>query len=82
LSVAITIQGKTRYRHFNAKYSEAEFPMNKAETIKLRDRDATFKQETDAKGILWPMLITTYDLKVRMHSSTIVATLIMDDLFK
>ena len=56
--------------------------MNKAETIKLRDRDATFKQETGAKGALWPMLITTYGLKVRMHSSTIVATLIMDDLFK
>ena len=56
--------------------------MNKAETIKLSNRDATFKQETGAKGALWPMLITTYGLKVRMHSSTIVATLIMDDLFK
>ena len=64
------------------KYSDAEFSMNNAETIKLRNRAASFKQETGAKGALWPTLITTYGLKDGMHSSTFVATLTMDDLFK
>ena len=64
------------------KYSDAEFSMNNAETIKLRNRAATFKQETGAKGALWPTLITTYGLNDGMHSSTFVATLTMDDLFK
>ena len=56
--------------------------MNNAETIKLRNHDATFKQVTGAKGALWPMLITPYGLIIGMHSSTIVATLPMDGLFK
>ena len=51
-------------------------------TIKLRNRAAAFKQETGAKGALWPTLITTYGLKDGMHSSTFVTTLTMDDLFK
>ena len=55
---------------------------NSAETIKLRNRAASFKQETGAKGALWPTLITTYGLKDGMHSSTFVETLTMDDLFK
>jgi hypothetical protein len=64
------------------KYSDAEFSMNNAETIKLSNRAASFKQETGAKGALWPTLITTYGLKDGMHSSTFVETLTMDDLFK
>ena len=64
------------------KYSDAEFSMNNAETIKLRNHAASFKQETGAKGALWPTLITTYGLNDGMHSSTFVATLTMDDLFK
>lgn len=64
------------------KYSEAEFSMNNTETIKLRNRAAAFKQETGAKGALWPTLITTYGLKDGMHSSTFVETLTMNDLFK
>ena len=56
--------------------------MNNVQTIKLLNRDATFKQETGAKGALWPMLITTYGLKIGTHSSPIVATQTMDDLFK
>jgi len=62
--------------------NEAEFSMNNAETIQLRNRATVFKQETGAKGALWPTLITTYDLKDGMHSSTFVATLTIDDLFK
>ena len=64
------------------KYSEAEYSINNTEMIKLRNRAAAFKQETGAKSALWPTLITTYGLKDGMHSSTFVATLTMDDLFK
>ena len=64
------------------KYSEAEYSISNTETIKLRNRAAAFKEETCTKGALWPTLITTYGLKDGIHSSTFIATLTMDDLFK
>ena len=41
-----------------------------------------FRKETGAKEALWPALVTTYGLANGIHSSTFIATITMDDLFK
>lgn len=64
------------------KYSEAEYTLDKVEDGKIRQRTETFRKETGAKEALWPTLVTTYGLTNGIHSSTFVATITMDDLFK
>ena len=64
------------------KYSEAEYSLDNAESIKLRNRTEAFRQETATKAALWPTLVTTYGLHKGVHSSTFVETITLDDLFK
>ena len=64
------------------KYSEAEYTLDKEENNKLRRRMEAFRKETGAKEALWPALVTTYGLANGIHSSTFIATITMDDLFK
>jgi hypothetical protein len=64
------------------KYSEAEYSLDKEENNKLRRRMEAFRKETGAKEALWPALVTTYGLANGIHSSTFIATITMDDLFK
>lgn len=64
------------------KYSEAEYSLDNTENIKLRNRTEAFRQETATKAALWPTLITTYGLHEGVHSSTFVATITLNDLFK
>ena len=64
------------------KYSEAEYTLDKEENNKLRRRIEAFRKETGAKEALWPALVTTYGLANGIHSSTFIATITMDDLFK
>lgn len=64
------------------KYSEAEYTLDKEENGKIRRRVEAFRKETGVKEALWPALVTTYGLTNGIHSSTFVATITMDDLFK
>ena len=66
---------------FEMKYSDSDYLLDGDESRKIRNRVATFKQETGAQGMMWPTLVTTYGLRNGIHSSTFVATLTMDDLF-
>ena len=67
---------------FEMKYSEDDYSLDKEEKDKLRNRIAKFRKETEVKEALWPTLVTTYGLKDGIHSSTFVATLTIDDLFR
>lgn len=67
---------------FEVKYSEADFMLDNAEDQKLRNRVDAFRRESGAREALWPTLITTYGLRNGAHSSTFVAVLTMNDLFK
>ena len=64
------------------KYSESEYTLDKEENGKIRRRVEAFRKETGVKEALWSALVTTYGLTNGIHSSTFVATITMDDLFK
>lgn len=67
---------------FEMKYSETDFRLDTDEAKKLRNRVASFSDESGTKKALWPTLLTTFGLHEGLYSSAFVAVLTMDDLFQ
>ena len=63
------------------KYSQDSYTITGEYERTLRERQSTFVHFTKTKDAIHTILGTTYGLKQNMYSSSIYATVIMDDLF-
>ena len=64
------------------KYSEQPYSINKAEDLRLRNRQACFISETGSKMAIFPTLISTYGLHRNMYSGGILAEVTMEQLIE
>ena len=64
------------------KYSISQYALNKAEDIKLRNRQANFIAETATRCAVMPVLISTFGLQSNNYSGGIQLQVTLDDLFK
>ena len=63
------------------KYSQDTYTITGEYERTLRERQSTFVHFTKTKDAIHTILVTTYGLKQNMYSSSIYATVTMDDLF-
>ena len=63
------------------KYSQDSYTITGEYERTLRERQSTFVHFTKTKDAIHTILVTTYGLKQNMYSSSIYATVTMDDLF-
>ena len=64
------------------KYSAGQYTISKDEDIKIRNRQADFVFETNARYAVVPTMISTFGLKANNYSGGIQSQITMDDLFK
>ena len=64
------------------KYSVQEFAIDKDEDLKLRNRQGVFKEETETKCAVVPIMVSTYGMKANKYSGGIYQQVTMEDLFK
>ena len=64
------------------KYSDAEYTITKKVDESLRNKISDFKNATNTKYAIHPILITTYGLVNNKYSSNIQAVITLNDLFK
>ena len=64
------------------KYCKAKYSIDAQEEEKLRNRIYVFEQETMVKAATQLTFITTYGLNKNRHSSEVVDTITMDNLFQ
>ena len=64
------------------KYSDKEFTINKSYSDNLRNKKATFAEDTKARKALHLTMITTYGVKHNEYWSNIQSEVTMDDLFE
>jgi len=64
------------------KYCKSEFTLTGDYEKHIRERNDTFVHLTKTRDAIHTVLVTTYGLKQNMYSSSICATVTMDDLFK
>lgn len=64
------------------KYSVQEFAIDKDEDLKLRNRQGVFKEETETKYAVVPIMVSTYGMKTNKYSGGIYQQVTMEDLFK
>lgn len=64
------------------KYSDVEYTITKKVDESLRNKISDFKNATNTKYAIHPILITTYGLVNNKYSSNIQAVITLNDLFK
>ena len=64
------------------KYANAEYVLDMEEDQRLRQRIATFVQETKTKKAVHLTMVTTYGLKPGGYSNDVQSQITMDDLFE
>lgn len=64
-----------------AKFYSGEFTIDKAYSLKLRNKLATFKSAVNTRKALVPTMITTFGVKHNAYSGNIQQEVILDDLF-
>ena len=64
------------------KYSAGQYTISKDEDINIRNRQADFVSETNARYAVVPTMISTFGLKANNYSGGIQSQITMDDLFK
>jgi len=64
------------------KYSVQEFAIDKDEDLKLRNRQGVFKEETETKYAVVPIMVSTYGMKTNKYSGGIYQQVTMEELFK
>ena len=64
------------------KYSVQEFVLDKDEDLKLRNRQGAFRDETETKYAVVPIMVSTYGMKTNKYSGGIYQQVTMEDLFK
>lgn len=63
------------------KFSEGEYCIQKSEDLKIRNRMEAYRNETNTKKAIIPVLVTTFGLQRNTYSSNIKNVVTMDDLF-
>ena len=63
------------------KFYSGEFAIDKAYSLKLRNKIAAFKSATKTRKAIVPTIITTFGLKHNSYSSAIQQEVELDDLF-
>ena len=63
------------------KYSDAEYVLKKDEDIRLRNRVAAYRDESNSKCAIQTVLVTPYGLKQNGYSGNVSSVIVMDDLF-
>ena len=63
------------------KFSVNEFAIDKDYDNKLRNKIATFREETNTKKALQLTMVTTYGVKRNTHSNLVQSEVLLDDLF-
>ncbi|MBO6257913.1 MAG: ATP-binding protein [Succinivibrio sp.] len=63
------------------KFATAEYTIDKEYDLKLRNKIAAFRADTDYKGTIQLTMITTYGLKHNQYSSLAQNQIVVDDLF-
>jgi len=63
------------------KFSEGEYCIQKSEDVKIRNRMEEYRNETNTKKSIIPVLITTFGLQRNAYSNNIKNVVVMDDLF-
>lgn len=64
-----------------AKFYSGEFAIDKAYSLKLRNKIAAFKSATKTRKAVVPTIVTTFGLKHNMYSGNIKQEVELDDLF-
>ena len=64
-----------------AKYSTAEYEINKKYDMNIRNKIAAFQSDTKTKSALHFTMITTYGVKKNKYSDIVKSEITMDDLF-
>ena len=64
------------------KYSIREFAIDKDEDLKLRNRQGAFRDETETKYAVVPIMVSTYGMKTNKYSGGIYLQVTMEDLFQ
>lgn len=64
------------------KYSSTKYLIRKAESEKMQNRIASFKEETAYPYAVWLTMITPYGLAESMYNNKVVKSITIDDLFE
>lgn len=67
---------------FEAKFSIAEFEINKSYAMQLRRKIASFMNATNTKKSVWLTFITTYGLKKNKYAGQVQQVFKLEDLFR
>jgi len=63
------------------KFSTGEYSIDKDYDLKLRNKVEAFRRDTNYKGTIQLVMITTFGLKKNQYSSLIQNQIVLDDLF-
>lgn len=63
------------------KFSTGEYSIDKDYDLKLRNKVEAFRRDTNYKGTIQLVIITTFGLKKNQYSSLIQNQIVLDDLF-
>ena len=63
------------------KFSTGEYSIDKDYDLKLRNKVEAFRRDTNYKGTIQIVMITTFGLKKNQYSSLIQNQIVLDDLF-
>lgn len=64
------------------KFCDGVYMIQKAEDMRIRNRIAAYREETNTRCSVLPVLVTTYGLQKNMYSDYMRSVVVMDDLFK